>query len=654
MIDILPSSRVSRAFGSEVSYSDALSNVHKFNSRLLRERRIRLRLPFVDSQTHIIQTPTQHHLWKQPIQRLMPFRHDQVSCYERKQWHKRRPHPPSTVNQLQSTNSTTNISNTDEQQLDSLSTKPSNINGSLQVSTDDDPRVAIRAGDLGMSGSDVHMISTIENPAGTGGRFAGGSSDDSSQSSATPMTGLVQPQQPHWPQHNTTSHNHHLQSYILEGDEDLDDIDYDDYGGNGPGTPGGPSSPVSTTTTRSKRGSSTKRLSHSSTRKSNTGGNSAGSGSGATGSAPIHPGHRRQQYTLAELPYVCEFCPARYKTKPGLQYHLAKHKEANTDHRPSSSTPTTADNSGSLSPTSVNTSSMMKQKYMNPPIDHPQQQQQQHQQHPMYSNQPMPGGPMLHNNTSGHVPHGGAPPGMPTPPYPMGHHHQPQQQQPLPPSYGMPPQPHHHAMPPSASMPLTVAALSGSAPPTSGPYYSQQQQQQMAHQHHMMMMQQQQQQQHQQQQQQQHHHQQQQQQQQQQHQQQFQQPPKQPTPSADPLPTVMTGIQCDFCGGDEQENKTTKLPEQMITCKDCGGSAHPTCLKFTPNMVRQVKTYPWQCMECKTCTECGNSENDSELLFCDDCDRGYHMYCCTPPLSAAPDGDWRCKLCSAQFGELRS
>ena len=38
-------------------------------------------------------------------------------------------------------------------------------------------------------------------------------------------------------------------------------------------------------------------------------------------------------------------------------------------------------------------------------------------------------------------------------------------------------------------------------------------------------------------------------------------------------------------------------------------------------MVEQVKTYPWQCMECKTCTECGNSENDSELLFCDDCDR---------------------------------
>ncbi len=125
-----------------------------------------------------------------------------------------------------------------------------------------------------MSDTDVHVISTIENPATAGGRFTGGSSDDSSQSSAPPppMTGLVQPQQPHWPQHITTHNHHHLHSstYILDGDDDLDDFDYgDDYGGgNGPGTPGGPVSPVSSSVTRSKRGSSTKRLSHSGSRKS--------------------------------------------------------------------------------------------------------------------------------------------------------------------------------------------------------------------------------------------------------------------------------------------------------------------------------------------------------------------------------------------------
>ena len=121
-----------------------------------------------------------------------------------------------------------------------------------------------------MSDADVHVISTIENPAMVGGRFTGGSVDDSSQSSAPPMTGLVQPQQPHWPQHHTSHNHHHLHSsnYILDGDDDVDDFDYDDYGGSGPGTPGGPTSPVSSLTTRSKRGSSTKRLSQTGSRKS--------------------------------------------------------------------------------------------------------------------------------------------------------------------------------------------------------------------------------------------------------------------------------------------------------------------------------------------------------------------------------------------------
>ena len=61
-------------------------------------------------------------------------------------------------------------------------------------------------------------------------------------------------------------------------------------------------------------------------------------------------------------------------------------------------------------------------------------------------------------------------------------------------------------------------------------------------------------------------------------------------------------------------------------------SGHPTCLQFTENMLLSVRKYPWQCIECKTCTLCGTSENDDKLLFCDDCDRGYHMYCLVPPM----------------------
>jgi hypothetical protein len=149
MVDILPTARVSRAFGSEIAYSDALSNVHKFNSRLLRERRIRLRLPFVDSQTHIIQTPTQNHLWKQPTQRLMPFRHDQVSSYARKQWHKKRPYSSSTA-QPQPTVSTTNSYGINEQLSDPSLIKTTSADGSTQLPMEDDPRVLVRAGDLGM------------------------------------------------------------------------------------------------------------------------------------------------------------------------------------------------------------------------------------------------------------------------------------------------------------------------------------------------------------------------------------------------------------------------------------------------------------------------------------------------------------------------
>lgn len=93
---------------------------------------------------------------------------------------------------------------------------------------------------------------------------------------------------------------------------------------------------------------------------------------------------------------------------------------------------------------------------------------------------------------------------------------------------------------------------------------------------------------------------------------------------------------------------------------------HPSCLQFTPVMMAAVKTYRWQCIECKCCNMCGTSENDvglhvratldakvfavcaqcwrpvvflqDQLLFCDDCDRGYHMYCLNPPMSEPPEG----------------
>ncbi|KAK2864360.1 hypothetical protein Q7C36_003514 [Tachysurus vachellii] len=116
---------------------------------------------------------------------------------------------------------------------------------------------------------------------------------------------------------------------------------------------------------------------------------------------------------------------------------------------------------------------------------------------------------------------------------------------------------------------------------------------------------------------------------------------------------------CDFCLGDSGSNRKTGQAEDLVSCSDCGRSGHPTCLQFTENMMHAVRTYQWQCIECKSCSLCGTSENDDQLLFCDDCDRGYHMYCLKPPMTQPPEGSWSCHLCldllkdkASAFGEL--
>ena len=37
---------------------------------------------------------------------------------------------------------------------------------------------------------------------------------------------------------------------------------------------------------------------------------------------------------------------------------------------------------------------------------------------------------------------------------------------------------------------------------------------------------------------------------------------------------------------------------------------HASCLDLTDAMLKVIKTYPWQCMECKTCVECMNSTDE--------------------------------------------
>nr|XP_033797269.1 histone acetyltransferase KAT6B isoform X4 [Geotrypetes seraphini] len=110
-------------------------------------------------------------------------------------------------------------------------------------------------------------------------------------------------------------------------------------------------------------------------------------------------------------------------------------------------------------------------------------------------------------------------------------------------------------------------------------------------------------------------------------------------PRADPIPI------CSFCLGTKESNREKK-PEELISCADCGSSGHPSCLKFCPELTTNVKALRWQCIECKTCSACRiQGKNADNMLFCDSCDRGFHMECCDPPLCRMPKGMWICQVC---------
>ncbi|KAF8413357.1 hypothetical protein HHK36_001337 [Tetracentron sinense] len=46
------------------------------------------------------------------------------------------------------------------------------------------------------------------------------------------------------------------------------------------------------------------------------------------------------------------------------------------------------------------------------------------------------------------------------------------------------------------------------------------------------------------------------------------------------------------------------------------------------------------------CEECGSGDAANQLLLCDKCDRGFHLFCLRPILVSVPKGSWFCPSCS--------
>lgn len=111
-----------------------------------------------------------------------------------------------------------------------------------------------------------------------------------------------------------------------------------------------------------------------------------------------------------------------------------------------------------------------------------------------------------------------------------------------------------------------------------------------------------------------------------------------------PSPKVPPSGVCSFCLQGEDANREGK-EEKFVSCHDCGNSAHASCLKYPPELVERIRAAPWQCLECKSCHFCEEAADADNLLFCDACDKGFHMACLDPPLLQLPEGKWICPIC---------
>ena len=47
------------------------------------------------------------------------------------------------------------------------------------------------------------------------------------------------------------------------------------------------------------------------------------------------------------------------------------------------------------------------------------------------------------------------------------------------------------------------------------------------------------------------------------------------------------------------------------------------------------------------CEKCKGGHYEDKIILCDRCDKGWHMFCLSPPLETVPEGDWVCPTCIA-------
>ncbi|KAJ3353999.1 PHD finger protein 10 [Entophlyctis luteolus] len=108
--------------------------------------------------------------------------------------------------------------------------------------------------------------------------------------------------------------------------------------------------------------------------------------------------------------------------------------------------------------------------------------------------------------------------------------------------------------------------------------------------------------------------------------------------------------ECAICHSEDPppQESDQNPPRVLLRCDTCGLGHHLLCADIsTPVMVSKVlNSGKWKCGNCKMCDFCGKAGDDETLMvLCDACDKGFHTYCLEPKLDHVPSGVWHCPSC---------
>ena len=72
------------------------------------------------------------------------------------------------------------------------------------------------------------------------------------------------------------------------------------------------------------------------------------------------------------------------------------------------------------------------------------------------------------------------------------------------------------------------------------------------------------------------------------------------------------------------------------------------------NGERSPDEIPLNGFEETACEICDKPDDAEQMILCDTCNKGFHLWCCAPPFTTVPRGDWFCPACQTLAGKLPS